>query len=189
MVLVRPLGMIFPGATATIWTVPMHAKTSATANTAMIVNAIARPVGEGGVSTISSAAGRNASSSLRRSSRFFGNSITFLADFMQPLRLLRESLFLAPLDTPPAGFVLEPIEGCVSAADLDQVAVGAILDQSASLDGDDAGRHPQRREPMCNNEHRASTGDLRHILLNNALALVVERACRLVENEDARVGN
>ena len=30
----------------------------------MIVNAIARPTGEGGVSTISSAAGRNASSSL-----------------------------------------------------------------------------------------------------------------------------
>ena len=31
--------------------------------------------------------------------------------------------------------------------------------------------------------------DLRHVLLNNALALVVERACRLIENQDARVGN
>src|SRR5262245_10460836 len=142
MVLVRPLGMIFPGATATISTVPMHAQTSATASTAMIVNAIARPVGEGGVSTISSAAGRNASSSLQRSSRFFGNSITFLADFMQPLRLLRQGLFLAPLDAAPGGFVLEPIEGCVSAAGLDLVVVGAILDQPAPLDGDDAVRHP-----------------------------------------------
>src|SRR5262245_59233713 len=135
MVLVRPLGMIFPGATATISTVPMHAQTSATANTAIIVNAIARPVGEGGVSTISSAAGRNASSSLRRTSRFFGNSITFLADFMQPLRPLRQDLFLAPLDTASAGFVLEPIEDC------------DILVNNAST-GDlrhiDRGWHPRR---------------------------------------------
>ena len=39
------------------------------ANTAMMVKAMARPIGEGGVSTISSAAGRNASSSCRRSAR------------------------------------------------------------------------------------------------------------------------
>ena len=67
-------------------TVPMHAQTSATQNTAMMVSAIARPAGDGGVSTISSAAGRNASSSLRRSARCFGKAtMTFLADFMQAL--------------------------------------------------------------------------------------------------------
>src|SRR5262245_25856691 len=101
--------MILPGATATMSTVPMHAQASAMPNTAIMVKAMARPIGDGVVSTISSAAGRNASSSLRRSSRFFGNSITFLADFMEPLRLLRQGLFLAPLDTAPAGFVLEPL--------------------------------------------------------------------------------
>src|SRR5262249_18636255 len=42
---------------------------------------------------------------------------------------------------------------------------------------------------MCDDEHGSTARDLRHILLNNALALVVERARRLIENEDARVGN
>ena len=42
---------------------------------------------------------------------------------------------------------------------------------------------------MRDDEHRSAARDLRHVLLNSALALVVERACRLIENEDARVGN
>ena len=65
MILVRPLGTIFPVAEATMSIVPNHAQTSATQNTAMMVAPIARPIGDGGVSTISSAAGRNASSSSR----------------------------------------------------------------------------------------------------------------------------
>jgi len=36
---------------------------------------------------------------------------------------------------------------------------------------------------------RSALCDLRHILLNDALALVVERACRLVENQDSRIGD
>ena len=78
---------------------------------------------------------------------------------------------------------------CVSAASPDQLVVRAILDQTATIDGDDAIRHPQRGEPMRDDEDRSSASNLRHILLNDALALVVERACRLVENEDAWVGN
>src|SRR5262245_27053543 len=123
IVLVRPLGMILPDATATMSSVPMHAKASATLNTAMMVKAMARPIGEGGVSTISRAAGRNSSSPFRRSCS--GKATTFLADLMQPC--------------------LEPIESCISAAGLDQVVVSAILDQAAPLDGDDSVRDPQRR--------------------------------------------
>src|SRR5216684_5735238 len=169
IVLVRPLGMILPGATATMSTVPMHAQPNATANTAMMVKATARPTGEGGVSTISSAAGRNASSSRRRSARSAGKATTFLADFMQTC--------------------LEPIECCIAAAGLDQIVVGAVLDQAAALDGDDAIGKPQRGEPMGNDKHRSTAGDLRHVLLNDPLALIIESARRLVEDEDARVGN
>ena len=60
--LVCPVGKTLPGAVATISMVPIKAQASATPNRAMIEAAMARPVGEGGVSTISSAAGRNSSS-------------------------------------------------------------------------------------------------------------------------------
>src|SRR5262249_41586962 len=123
MILLRSLGIIFPGATATMSTVPTLAQIIAALNTATMAIAMARPVGEGGASITWSAAGRNASSSFRRSSRCFGKAKMLLRDIMQPC--------------------LEPIEGCISAARPNQVIVGAILDQTAPLDGDDAVRHPQ----------------------------------------------
>ena len=67
MTLVRPLGTIFPVADATMSIVPHQAQASAAQNSRMMVAPIARPIGDGGVSTISSAAGRNASSAPRRS--------------------------------------------------------------------------------------------------------------------------
>src|SRR5258708_541377 len=66
IVFVRLLGMIFPGATATMSISPQQLQPRARQNTVMIVAATARPIGEGGVSTISSAAGRKASSSRPR---------------------------------------------------------------------------------------------------------------------------
>ena len=80
MTLVRPLGMILPGAVATMSTVPRQAQASASTNTMMIVAPIARPIGEGGVSTISSAAGRKASSWSRRRTRLSGNGTTAFED-------------------------------------------------------------------------------------------------------------
>ena len=65
---------------------PTHAQASASANTATIGAAIARPIGDGGVSTISSAAGRKASSSRRRAAtRRSGTCRRTVgsADFMQ----------------------------------------------------------------------------------------------------------
>src|SRR5204863_3157393 len=66
MTLVLPLGTIFPVADETMSTVPHQDQNSAAQNRAMMVSSIARPIGDGGVSTISSAAGRNASSLPRR---------------------------------------------------------------------------------------------------------------------------
>ena len=61
--LTRPLGTIFPLEVATMSTCPKHAQIKARQNTAMMVAPIARPIGDGGVSTISRAAGRKAISS------------------------------------------------------------------------------------------------------------------------------
>src|SRR6516165_154366 len=58
--------MILPAADATISTWPKNAHASARQHRAMMLNTIVRPTGDGGVSTISSAAGRNASSCLSR---------------------------------------------------------------------------------------------------------------------------
>src|SRR6516165_8220752 len=82
MTLVRPLGMIFPVADAMMSILPNVAQASAKQNMAMMVTPTARPIGEGGVSTTSIAAGRNASSSRLRRLRPFGNGMTLLADFM-----------------------------------------------------------------------------------------------------------
>jgi hypothetical protein len=65
IILVRPLGTILPGADATISIVPAEAHAKATQKIVMMVAPIARPIGAGGVSMISSAAGRNATSSSR----------------------------------------------------------------------------------------------------------------------------
>src|SRR5262249_23446946 len=167
MTLVRPLGMIFPCAEATMSILPNAAQASARQNMAMMVAPMARPIGEGGVSTTSSAAGRKASSSRSRRSRSFGNGITLLADFMD------------------AG--LHAVEGGVAAAGPDQLVVGAVLDQAATLDRDDAVAAAHHREAVGDDEHGAALGDLAHVLLDDPFALVVERARGLVEDQDARV--
>ena len=42
---------------------------------------------------------------------------------------------------------------------------------------------------MGDDEDGAALGDLAHVVLDDALALVVERAGGLVEDEDARIGD
>jgi hypothetical protein len=78
----RPLGIIFPGAEAMMSTLPRNAQAKARQNSPM-VKPIARPSGDGGVS-ISSAAGKNASSSLSPRLAPRGSAITFLAELLAP---------------------------------------------------------------------------------------------------------
>src|SRR5262252_11190310 len=126
MTLVRMLGTIFPVAEATMSIVPHQAQASAAQNNNAIVPAIARPIGDGGVSTISSAAGRNASSSARRSCatrigmtrRVEVADLAGLVDIVDPC--------------------LQPMQRCIAAACLDQRLVGTVLDQAAALERDDA---------------------------------------------------
>ena len=111
--------------------VPHHDQTNATQNSTTIVATIARPIGDGGVSTISSAAGRKASSSRLSLMRRNGTTIS--------VRLMGS----APL----ADFIdssLQPVQRRVTPAGLDQLVVGTILDQPAVIERDDPVR---RRAP------------------------------------------
>src|ERR1700730_5984865 len=177
MVLVRPLVMILPGAEATMSILPNAAQAKARQNRAMIVTPIARPVGEGGDSTISSAAGRNAISS--RSRRLRAGNGTTLADFVDSDFM--ESDFMDA--------TLHAVEGGIAPTGSDQLVMRAVLDEAAALNGHDAVAGAHRREAVRDDEDRATLGDLAHVLLDDALALVVERARGLIEDQDAWVGH
>src|SRR5579863_5460887 len=134
MTLVRPLGTILPGAVATMSTVPTHAQRSAAENTAMMIAPTARPVGEGGVSVISSAAGRNASSYSSRRGACFGKAMTFLlADFID------------------AG--LHKVKLCVTAVAAHQLVVTTVLYDSTALDRNDPIGPANRGETVRYDKH------------------------------------
>src|SRR5262245_45258633 len=84
---------------------------------------------------------------------------------------------------------LQTVQRRIAAACPDQVLMGAVLSQTAALDGEEAVAAPHRRQPMRNDEDDAAFGKPRHVLLDDPLALIVERARRLVEDQDARIGN
>src|SRR5258708_35502704 len=119
MSLVRPVGMILPGAVATTSTLPSDAHASAAQKRAIMVAPIARPIGDGGVSAISSAAGRNASSySPRRAGGFGDATILLLTDALDAC--------------------LEEVELCIAAIRADQLVMRTFLAHSAPPDGDGA---------------------------------------------------
>src|SRR5262245_57751553 len=198
--------MIRPDAVATISTLPKHAQARATQNNAMTVPLIASAIGGGGVSTISSAAGRKASSSLRVDGweRPARAALQRLAMLPTMPRAATESTCgrscgrpSAPLDRAAsraalADFMdacLQTVQRRIAAARPDQVLMGAVLSQTAALDGEEAVAAPHRRQPMRNDEDDTAFGEPRHVLLDDPLALIVESARRLVEDQDARVGN
>src|SRR5580658_4363825 len=173
-ILVRPVGTMRPCAVAMTSTEPRLAQASATTKNRMMVTAMARPTGEAGVSMISSAAGRNSDS--------------------PPLRARRrgQGRMRAPGALSSAGFMearLQPVEARIAAAGADQLVMVAVLDEAAALDGDDAVGVAHARQAIGDDEHGAALGDAFHVLLDDALALVVERARRLVEDQDPRIGD
>ena len=71
---------------------------------------------------------------------------------------------------------------------LEQLARAAMLDDAAVHDADDAIAIAHRQQPMGDDDDGAACDDLAHVVLDDALAVVVERAGRLIEDQDARVG-
>src|SRR5215831_3261091 len=84
---------------------------------------------------------------------------------------------------------LQTVQRRIAAASPDQVIMGAVLRQTAAVDRDEAVASPHRGQPMRNDEDRAALGNPRHVLLDDALAFIVECARRLVEDQDARLSN
>src|SRR5262249_29373777 len=166
-------------------------------------------IGGGGVSTISSAAGRKASSSLRVDGLYRRETAALERLTIRPgmgpggrifrkyaIKGLwgraREPLDLAPSWEALADFMdacLQTVQRRIAAASPDQVIMGAVLGQTTAVDRDEAVASPHGGQPMRDDEDRAALGKPRHVLLDDALALIVECARRLVEDQDARVSN
>src|ERR1700761_8074951 len=144
--LVRPPGTILPVDVVTISTLPSDAHASAKQKTATMLAPIARPTGEGGVSVISSAAGRNAISASRRRTSARGNATMFLLTDVMDSRL-------------------KVMQLCVASVGPDQIVVVAVLDDAASLDRNDPVGLAYRREPMGDNKNRPAGGNPFHVLL------------------------
>ena len=81
------------------------------------------------------------------------------------------------------------MQGRIAAAAHDQRVVGAVLDQASGFERDDAICRPYSREPVRDDQNRPSFSDVPHVLLNDALALIVEGARRLVEDQNAWIGD
>src|SRR5215831_20631170 len=89
----------------------------------------------------------------------------------------------------PLGSALELERGepCVQAAARDQLGVAADLDDLARLEDDDAVGALHRREAMRDDDRRAAAHRRLERSLDHALAFGIERARRLVEQEQRRV--
>src|SRR6202035_6133182 len=190
--LVRPVGTILPGAVAMMSTELKIAHDSATTKNRMTHLAIARPTGEGGVSIISSAAGRNsisfdmsvarsrATSALvtRRNPSTRARETTSCACSHGTMRDFRSGCIAVSLQAP---------QRSVPSVGSDQVFMEAVLDDSAFFNRDDAVAVAHGRKPVRDDEHRALAHDPLHVALDDFFALVVKSAGRLVEDENARI--
>src|SRR5882757_283043 len=71
----------------------------------------------------------------------------------------------------------------------DQLVVGAVFDDASTLDRKDAIGPAHRGKPMGDNENGTAFADPVHIVLDDALALVIKRAGSLIENQNAGISH
>src|SRR6266567_832513 len=70
-----------------------------------------------------------------------------------------------------------------------QFVVRSVLDDAAALDGDDSICAANRREAVSDHEYGPALAYLLHVVLDDPLALIIERARGFVEDQDAGVGD
>src|SRR6476620_7848864 len=99
----------------------------------IITPAMARPIGEAGVSTISSAAGRNSSSSWRAPRTFRSNGTMIAADFCHDVSAGAG----AGLSGGCMESSLQTMQRGVAPAPADQLIVRSVFDNAAAFNGDD----------------------------------------------------
>src|SRR5947207_7705653 len=194
MILSPPWATILPGAVATMSILPKQAQARPTQKISTIVTPSARPTGEGGVSTISRAAGRNSVST--RSRLPCGRNPS--SDLRMAIAPLQRSTIQARKPRRGRGarsstdFMetrLEAMEVGVMPAAAHEVFVAAIFHDATLADRDDAIGPSHGRQTMGDDDHGAASRDVGHVVLDRPLALVVERAGRFVEHQNARVGD
>ena len=61
------------------------------------------------------------------------------------------------------------------------------FDDAAFFDGDDPVAVPDGGKTVRDDEHRAAMHNPLHVVLNDALAFIIERAGGFIENQDARI--
>ena len=169
----RPVGSSLPGATALTSSRPKNDQAKAAAKTAQIVSIVATGSGEGGVSRISSAAGRN--SRLRP-----GTAEATL----RPARARA-----AHRDLRSGSDCSCPQPRIETVGTRQQLLVRAGFDDLAAAHADDAVAVAHCGETVGDDDDGAAAHDRAHVALDDALALVVERRGRFVEDEDARIGD
>ena len=81
-----------------------------------------------------------------------------------------------------------PQAGIQAVAALQQCVVRCRLRRSAPVHHDDAVGAADRAQPMRNDDDRAALADRAHVALQGGFAFVVQRAGRLVEDQDPRIG-
>ena len=84
--------------------------------------------------------------------------------------------------------VLLVVELPVSATERQQLGMRAALDDLPGLEHENLIRAADRREPMGDHERRAARPQTPQPVLDHLLALAVEARGRLVQDQDARVG-
>src|SRR5687767_2415355 len=84
---------------------------------------------------------------------------------------------------------LHAVQQRIATAAPDQFLVLAFLDDAALLDGDDAVAVAHGRQAVRDDEHGAALADVAHVALDRLLGFEVEGAGRLIEDQDARVGD
>src|SRR5207249_4098426 len=120
----------------------------------------------------------NSASRLRRSRRSDGCG-----------RSVRREQARAGARAVDGGFVDEParVQTVVKAALCEELGMRAFLDDATAIEYEDAVSALHRRKPVRDDDRRAPAHEPIESLLHEELALVVERAGRFVEQEDARV--
>src|SRR5262245_47128758 len=122
-----PRSTLFP------YTTLFRSQIRATQKRNIMVAPIARPIGDGGVSTISRAAGRNASSSPRCARARRNELARRLVNLAIPAALADLTALADLMNT-----CLQAVQRRISATGLDQRIMRAVLNQTAAIERDDA---------------------------------------------------
>src|ERR1700761_3397077 len=106
------------------------------------------------------------------------------AHFCEPIPFLETGRFSEPRSLDAR---LQVVQLGIATVAADQLIMTAVLDDAAAFNGDDTIGVAYRGQPVGNDEDRAAGGDFFHVLLDGALAFVIERAGRLIEDQNAGV--